>query len=151
MKKPFPLYRFHTEFKDLKSLSLWQHKNGNIYGILSFTNIDYLSTARVLYMRIKDCSIWMRPYQRWHESFVLLPDSLLQEDEFYMEDEVCKIKQGSVWADKNLVQNTVIGFANVLTENPLDYPITILYHQRFANSLKSCDLDTWQNTMTKIK
>lgn len=151
MSKSFPLFRFTTQFQGLESLSLWKHKNGDLYSILVFTDIESPQTANILYMRIKDTSIWLRPYLRWHTSFTLLPDSSLQETVLYMENSAEGIKLGSTWLDYNQTQNIVIGFANLLTEKPTEYPITILYHQRFANELRSCNWGTWKASMLKLK
>lgn len=151
MSKSFPLFRFTTQFQGLESLSLWKHKNGGVYSILVFTDIESPQTANILYMRIKDTSIWLRPYLRWHTSFTLLPDSSLQETVLYMENSAEGIKLGSTWLDYNQTQNIVIGFANLLTEKPTEYPITILYHQRFANELRSCNWGTWKASMLKLK
>ena len=151
MSKSFPLFRFTTQFQGLESLSLWKHKNGDVYSILVFTDIESPQTANILYMRIKDTSIWLRPYLRWHTSFTLLPDSSLQETVLYMENSAEGIKLGSTWLDYNQTQNIVIGFANLLTEKPTEYPITILYHQRFANELRSCSWGTWKASMLKLK
>ena len=151
MSKSFPLFRFTTQFQGLESLSLWKHKNGDVYSILVFTDIEFPQTANILYMRIKDTSIWLRPYLRWHTSFTLLPNSSLQETVLYMENSAEGIKLGSTWSDYNKTQNIVVGFANLLTENPTEYPITVLYHQRFANVLRSCDEGTWKASMLKLK
>jgi len=151
MNKSFPLFRFTTQFQSLESLSLWKHKNGDVYSILVFTDIESPQTANILYMRIKDTSIWLRPYLRWHTSFTLLPNSSLQETVLYMENSAEGIKLGSTWLDYNQTQNIVIGFANLLTEKPTEYPITILYHQRFANELRSCNWGTWKASMLKLK
>ena len=105
MNKNFPLFRFTTQFQGLESLSLWKHKNGDVYSILVFTDIESPQTANILYMRIKDTSIWLRPYLRWHTSFTLLPNSSLQETVLYMENSAEGIKLGSTWLDYNKTQN----------------------------------------------
>lgn len=58
--------------------SIWQHKNGIYYTILAVVNQNYQHDPvqfpiTIVYINMKNLSIWSRPASDWDRSFTLIP------------------------------------------------------------------------------
>lgn len=67
--------------------SVWQHnKTGNKYVVTEITNLQSTRLdeypVTVVYQRLVDDTIWSRPLSKWHESYAVLLDHRVIDQEF---------------------------------------------------------------------